>query len=154
MKMSSQQWCRVPTTLNLTDLLLRGMRANDLAASKFWWEGPEFLKNDDFSVLQTAMKEHEKPLEVEHIWKRWMKEIVPQLNRRRKWKTEEKILKVGDVVVVITPETTRGLWPLGKVEEIFPGKDGKVRVIRIHLAGKTYIRPIHRLCKLLTCSDD
>ena len=63
-------------------------------------------------------------------------------------------LKVGDVVVVIAPETTRGHWPLGRVEEIFPGKDGKVRVIRIHLAGKSYIRPIHRLCKLLSCTDD
>ena len=83
-----------------------------------------------------------------------MKEIVPQLNRRMKWKKEEKNLKVGDVVVVITPETTRGHWPLGRVEEIFPGKDGYVRIVRIRLPGKSYIRPIHRLCKLLTFTDD
>ena len=91
---------------------------------------------------------------VVHVWKMWMKEIVPQLNRRMKWKKEEKNLKVGDVVVVITPETTRGHWPLGRVEEIFPGKDGYVRVVHNHLAGKSYIRPIHRLCKLLTFTDD
>ena len=118
MKSSPQQRCHVPTKLNQADLLLRGMRADDLAASKFWWEGPEFLKNDDSSGLQTARKEHEKSVEVEwgeNVWKRWMKEIVPQLNRRMKWNKEEKNLKVGDVIV-ITPETTRGHWPLGRVE--------------------------------------
>ena len=84
-----------------------------------------------------------------------MKEIVPQLNRRMKWKKEEKNLKVGDVVVIITTETTLGHWPLGRVEEIFLGKDGYVRVVCIHLAGKSYIiRLIHRLCELLSCTDN
>ena len=58
---SSQQWCHVPTKLNPGDFLLLGMRADDLAASKLWYEGPEFLKNDELSGLQTAMKEHEEP---------------------------------------------------------------------------------------------
>ena len=83
-----------------------------------------------------------------------LKEIVPQLNWRMKWKKEEKNLKVGDVIVVITPETTHGHWPLGRVEKIFQGKDGYVRVVCIRLAGKSYNRPIYRLCKLLSCTDN
>ena len=67
MKLSPQQWCHVPTKLNPADKLSRGMRVDDLAASKFWWEGPEFLKNEDSSGLQTAMKEHEKPVDVEQV---------------------------------------------------------------------------------------
>ena len=49
---------------------------------------------------------------VRHFWHRWLLEWLPSLNVRRKW-TED--LKVEDVVLVISPNTPRGHWPLGRV---------------------------------------
>ena len=37
-------WNHVPTKLNPADILSRGARADDLAKSELWFEGPEFLK--------------------------------------------------------------------------------------------------------------
>ena len=36
-------------------------------------------------------------------------------------------------------------WPLAKVISFFPGKDGKVHVVRIRTATSTYKRPITKL---------
>ena len=85
---------------------------------------------------------------VRHFWTRWMKEWLPNLNATKKWKEEKKDLKVGDLVLVIESNTTRGSWPLGRITEIFPGKDGHVRVVNVQIGNKTYRRPIHVLCPL------
>ena len=85
-----------------------------------------------------------------HFWKRWMREWVPSLNRRSKWTTEEKNMKVGDVVLVVSSDTPRGKWPLGRVVEIKPGSDGKVRVVQVEVGGKIMLRPINRLCPIVS----
>ena len=35
-------------------------------------------------------------------------------------------LKVGDVVIVMSTDTPRGKWPLGRIVKLLPGKDNKV----------------------------
>jgi hypothetical protein len=42
-------------------------------------------------------------------------------------------LKPGDVVLVINPNLPRGHWPLGRFIEVFPGKDGHVRIPKVLL---------------------
>ena len=63
---------------------------------------------------------------VRHFWHRWTREWLPPLNFRKKWLRTERDLKVGDIVLVISPNTPRGHWPLGRITEIFPGEDGHV----------------------------
>ena len=41
-----EQWRYVPTKLNLSDLLTRGLRVSALAEEDKWWSGPAFLKQD------------------------------------------------------------------------------------------------------------
>ena len=55
---------------------------------------------------------------------------------------------VGDMVLYMTQDTPRGMWPLGKVVDVFPGGDGLVRVVDILAKGKTYRRPTKLLVPL------
>lgn len=40
------------------------------------------------------------------------------------------------------------IWPLGIVEEIFPGKDGFVRVVKIRTKHGSFQRPVSKICRL------
>ena len=49
---------------------------------------------------------------------------------------------VGDVVTVFDDKLPRGLWKLGKIEELIPGADNQVRgaKVRVHVdSGKTNV---------------
>ena len=38
---------------------------------------------------------------VKYFWGRWMKEWLPELNKRHKWFKKENDLKVGNVILVL-----------------------------------------------------
>ena len=85
---------------------------------------------------------------VELIWKRWLEEVVPQLNVQVKWFRQQRNMMVGDVVLVMDEGTPRARWPLGRVTGIFPGKDGIVRVVELQVGKSIYKRSVHRLVPL------
>ncbi|KAJ8968120.1 hypothetical protein NQ317_003181 [Molorchus minor] len=55
---------------------------------------------------------------------------------------------IGDVVIIETENLKRFDWPLGVIEEIFPGKDGKSRLVRLRTSKGNMLRPIQRLYPL------
>ena len=77
-----------------------------------------------------------------------MKEYLSALNTRKKWVEEKRNIAPDDVVVVVDSGNPRGHWPLGRIQEVFPGPDGKVRVVHVRTGGKDYVRPITKLCPL------
>jgi hypothetical protein len=82
------------------------------------------------------------------VRQRWLKEYLPMLMVKPKWSEIVKDLKAGDVVLVIQPGLSRGDWPLGRIVEVYPGRDGHTRVAKVQRGEKTYIRPIHKLVPL------
>ena len=78
-----------------------------------------------------------------------MKEWVPGLSRRAKWTSSERNLAVRYAVLVVTADTPRGKWLLGRIVEVMPGQDGKVRVTKVLVGGKTVNRPVVRLCPVV-----
>jgi len=80
-----------------------------------------------------------------HFWKRWLREWLPSLGGRKKWRQESADLQPGAVVLVYNADVARGHWPLGRVQEVFPGRDGHVRVARVQVGEKTLVRPIVKL---------
>ena len=85
---------------------------------------------------------------IKHVWKRWLREFLPMLNSRKKWNLCHIDFEVGDVVIVVDPQSPRGKWPLGRITKTFPGNDGHVRVVKVKVGQHEYNRPIHRLCPL------
>ncbi|GFW58288.1 DUF5641 domain-containing protein [Trichonephila clavipes] len=56
--------------------------------------------------------------------------------------------KVGDVVIIEEPSKKRVYWPLGKVISLLPGRDGKVRTLKLKCKNSELIRPIQRVYPL------
>ena len=85
---------------------------------------------------------------IRHFWQRWMREWLPSIGKRTKWHLQKRNLAVNDIVLVMSPDTPRGNWPLGRVIEVFPGSDGNVRSIKVCVNGKNYVRPIVKVCPI------
>jgi len=82
---------------------------------------------------------------VNHFWKRWRGECLHQLSIRPKWNEEQPALSVGDVVLISEDNVSRGKWPMGRVEKLFPEKDGLVRSVELKTQKGNRCRPIQRL---------
>lgn len=67
-------------------------------------------------------------------------------------------VKTGDVVIMETENTKRVNWPLARVIQVFPSKDGVIRSVKIRIAknGKIFefARPIQRLYMLESSITD
>ena len=90
----------------------------------------------------------------ERFWTRWRQEYIQSLQLRRKWTKEEPNIQVGDIVLLKDGEQHRNYWPLGRVERVFPSKDGLVRKIELVVVldgvKRTYVRPITQVVLLLS----
>ena len=82
-----------------------------------------------------------------HFWLRWLQEWIPNRSSRKKWRKDEVDLKVRDIVIVMSTDTLRGKWPLGRIVKVFPGRDSEVCVVDVQV-GKTVLRRplIVKLC--------
>ena len=58
---------------------------------------------------------------------------------------------MGEVVLIVSPDTPRGQWPLGRVIEVHPGEDGRVRVAKIQVGRNVITRSVSKLCPLEVC---
>ncbi|GFW29286.1 integrase catalytic domain-containing protein [Trichonephila clavipes] len=72
------------------------------------------------------------------------KEYLGQLRQKRPGKPGHDF-KVGDVVMIEEPSKKRVYWPLGKVISLLPGRDGKVRTLKLKCKNSELIRPIYSL---------
>ncbi|XP_047991945.1 uncharacterized protein LOC125230728 [Leguminivora glycinivorella] len=78
-------------------------------------------------------------------WKRWMKEFLPLLIPRKKWQQEQKSLSVGDLVLVVDPDSPRNVWPRGLIKSVLSRKDGRIRVVDVSTATGVLRRSVARV---------
>ena len=57
-------------------------------------------------------------------------------------------MKIGDLVLIFYNSLPRGLWPLGLVIDVKPGKDELVRTVTVKSKHGIYVRPINKLVLL------
>ena len=57
-------------------------------------------------------------------------------------------IKPGTMVLVMEENTAPLQWPLGRIYEVYPGKDGVIRVVSIKTARGIVKRAITKICIL------
>ncbi|GFU03625.1 bel12-ag transposon polyprotein [Nephila pilipes] len=82
----------------------------------------------------------------ENLKQRFKREYLGFL-RSSVTKREDKI-NVGDIVLIGTDDKKRLHWLLGRVLELFPGKDGIMRLVKLRTEKGNVLRPIQRLYPL------
>jgi hypothetical protein len=82
------------------------------------------------------------------FFREWQKSYLSSLQQRNKWDSAAPNLRKGDVVLLRDDDHTPGSWPLGRVLDIHPGKDGLVRVVTVKSKNNILKRPIGKVVLL------
>ncbi|KAG1927518.1 hypothetical protein F2P79_024188 [Pimephales promelas] len=85
-----------------------------------------------------------------NLWNRWRRDYLLDLKSAHSCNTQKPTqLKMGDVVLIGDVNMPRQTWKLGKIEELFPGRDGKVRSCALRTStGNVLKRPVQLLYAL------
>ena len=82
---------------------------------------------------------------MDRLWGRFIKEVIPGMNKMNQWTTKRRDLQAGDIVVLLENKS-RGIWPIGRITETYRNeKDGHVRRAKILCKGKIYDRSLSRI---------
>ena len=84
----------------------------------------------------------------DQFWKRWLREYLPLIRSRQKGFRSRRNFQPNDMVIVSGEGTHRHQWPLGRIVEAMPDKDGLVRRAKVKTARGMILRPVNRLCHL------
>lgn len=84
------------------------------------------------------------------FWQRWQQDYLKELQTRCKWQSAQPNLKVNDLVLLKDDLAPPLKWPMGRIIDIMPGEDGRVRVVQVKIAEGVYKRSITKVCKLPT----
>ena len=90
---------------------------------------------------------------VDSFWKRWSRDVLPALVTRKAWHTERRNVEVDDIVVMADNNAIRGKWTIGRVIEVYPGTDGRVRNIKVKTTAGEYSRPVTKISVIYPAGD-
>ena len=68
--------------------------------------------------------------------------MFPSLVPRKKWNAEKRTVRVDDIVILEDSNSVRGNCTIGRIINVYPGKDGRVRNVKIKTSTSEYKRPI------------
>lgn len=89
-----------------------------------------------FSALRSRLSED--------FWRRWLKVYLAGLRGWTARRLHDVPFSVGDVVLVKEP-SPRGRWPLGRILELIPGRDGVARAAHVLIRGRRTRRLLSQL---------
>ena len=93
---------------------------------------PDFFSGNDLP-LTTELRERWKQRNAVtgQWWRVFRKNYLTELQQRNKWFDKKPNLQVGDIVAVEIDNIKRTHWPLARVEELMPDREGNVRSVKI-----------------------
>nr|CAH7746946.1 unnamed protein product [Callosobruchus chinensis] len=81
------------------------------------------------------------------------KQYVSQLHQQYKWKGAPSTVALDSLVLVKNDFQPPCRWPLGRVLQLFPGKDGVSRIAEVKTLRGTVTRSLRHLCPLPAQND-
>ena len=66
-----------------------------------------------------------------------------------KWKVPKRNVTIGDIVILREDNLVPTQWPLARIVDTYPGKDGFVRAVTLKTSQGVYKRPTHKIVVLL-----
>ncbi|GBN05803.1 hypothetical protein AVEN_52412-1 [Araneus ventricosus] len=85
---------------------------------------------------------------IQAIWKKWQNNYLSTLQQRNKWMIKKQNLKVGDMVLLKEENLPCCKWILGRIVDVFYGKDNVVRVVNVKTHSGIYKRSISKIAPL------
>ncbi|UYV60398.1 hypothetical protein LAZ67_1001037 [Cordylochernes scorpioides] len=85
---------------------------------------------------------------LQHLWKRWSRDYLNNLQQRNKWKTISPNIDINTLVLIKEERMPPARWLMGRVVETHPGKDGLVRVVSVRTSVGVLRRPLVKLVLL------
>ena len=138
---------------NLVNERLISCIPNDPDDGSYFCANDMLLGRATSHVPQGPFKETNNPRQrvefvqkiVDSFWKRWTRDVFPSLFPRKKWNAEKRNVQVDDFVIVQTPNAIRGNRNIGRIANVYPGQDGKVRNVRVKTGTEEYDRPVTKI---------
>ncbi|GFY26556.1 integrase catalytic domain-containing protein [Trichonephila clavipes] len=85
---------------------------------------------------------------VQQFWKRWHKEYLTRLQQRPKWLLPTKNFQVNDLCLIKDDNLPPTRWKMGRIVQLCPGLDNKVRVVNVKTSDGIFKRNITKLSLL------
>jgi hypothetical protein len=140
--LESATWRYVPTSMNAADCATRGIFPENLIQHNLWWKPKWLLKpTSEWPQWKFNLVDYD----TENILP---SEIITSSKQRGKWTKNQTEIKINDLVLIKDDNFPPLQWKLGRVIELFPGKDNIVRVVNIKTASGIFRRPLVKICPL------
>ncbi|GFU44539.1 uncharacterized protein TNCV_1506531 [Trichonephila clavipes] len=85
---------------------------------------------------------------VQHIWTKWSRDYLNNLQQRNKWQFHKDNVKLNTMVLIKDDNLPVNKWSLGRITKLVPGTDGKVPVVEIKTNKGNIKRSIGKVCVL------
>ncbi|XP_050055037.1 uncharacterized protein LOC114131043 [Aphis gossypii] len=111
---------------------------------------------DLLNITPNLLRRWQRTIQVtQQIWSRWSTEYLSQLQGRSKWcKSKGPPLKPDTLVLIKEDNLPPLQWAIGRVTEVYPGKDGVIRVALIRTNKGEVKRAARSLCPLPIKDDN
>lgn len=82
------------------------------------------------------------------IWKRWSNTFLSSLQQRSKWMFSKNNVTLGSLVIIKEDNMPICKWLMGRIVKVYPGADGKIRVVDVKTKTGVLKRAITKICIL------
>ncbi|XP_055604591.1 uncharacterized protein LOC129752834 [Uranotaenia lowii] len=84
----------------------------------------------------------------QQFWNTWRNQYLSNLQNRTRWIVKRKNVAPGMMVLLKEDNIPPLKWPLGRIDEVFFGRDGNVRVVNVRTKDGMFNRGISKVCLL------
>lgn len=148
--------CRIEACLNSRPISSMSDDPTDLSALTpgHFLIGRPLISVPEDSVLSINEKrlsrwQHVQALhEQMALWRSWSRDYLHSLQQRRKWTDRRPDIGVNELVLIKNNLLPPSKWELGRIQDVHPGPDGRVRVVTVRTSSSKFKRSIAQICRL------